>query len=77
MIERKSIQTVRGCIHCLMPQEDGFPVRYNQPIAVCITGDEYGMTLSLADNWQTGVQLVIPLEPIQDRLIEVIRKWGK
>lgn len=76
-LDRTTIQTVHGCVNNLSPNEDGFTIRYNQPITVRITGDKYGMTLSLADESGSGVQLVIPLEPIRHRLVDVIRKWGK
>lgn len=72
-----SRQMVNGCVNCLTPNEEGHFIKYLQPITVRISCDKYGMVLSLADFANTGVQLIIPIEPIQDRLIEVIRKWGK
>ena len=72
-----SIQHVNGCVNCLKPNEEHISIRYMQPITVKITCDKYGMVLSLSDMANTGVQLIIPMEPIQDQLVEVIKRWGK
>jgi hypothetical protein len=64
-MEKRTTETlVRGM------QTDGYKIRVRD-IMVRITKDKLGMTLSLSN--EDDVMLAIPLEPVKERLREVLK----
>lgn len=61
------IKTVKGAMMTLSG------MRPNIDIDVRIKKDEKGKSLSLTDN-ESGIMLLIPLEPVEKELAEVLKK---
>lgn len=61
------IKTVKGTMMTLRG------MRPNIDIDVRIKKDEKGKSLSLTDN-ESGIMLLIPLEPVEKELAEVLKK---
>lgn len=64
MKQRTTAKMVKG----MQTDGDSFLVR---DIVVRITKDEHGITLSLSN--EEDVMLIIPLEPVKERLREVLK----